>query len=445
MNLKNKNILVVGLGQHGGGLGVVKYLVQKGAKVRITDLKNKKELQSPLKEISNLPIKYTLGRHYQKDFLSCDLIIRNPAVPQNSPYLVKAKKAGIPIEMEIGLFLDQSPSHKIIGITGTKGKTTTAWLIYQILKKQQPATVIGGNMRLSMLDLLPNKIKKNSWIVLELSSWQLEGLKNKKFSPPISIITNIYRDHINRYRTMKKYVQAKELIFQYQNKNDHLILNQNNAWSKKLARKAKGEICFFDAEQVPYSIKKNAKLKGKHNLANIAAALKVAQILNINPAIAQKAVINFAAIPDRLEKISQKNNVTFYNDTTATNPSAAQAALKSFNKKPIIWLAGGADKDLHFQQLAQTAKKSHIQAVVLLKGSATAKLQKSLKRYCPNLPLYGPFDNFSRAVRKAYQLAQANQIILLSPAAASFGMFKNEFDRGRKFKKIVHSLNEKNK
>jgi len=443
MNLKNKNILVVGLGQHGGGLGVVKYLVQKGAKVRVTDLKNKEELQSPLKKIAELPLKYTLGKHCQEDFLFCDLIIRNPAVPQDSPYLCRARKAGIPIEMEIGLFLDQSPSHKIIGITGTKGKTTTAWLIYQILKEQQPTTVIGGNMRLSILDLLP-KIKKNSWIVLELSSWQLEGLKTKKFSPPISLITNIYRDHLNRYRTMEKYVQAKKLIFQYQNKNDHLILNQNNPWSKKFAQKAKGKIHFFDAEQVPYSIKKNTKLKGKHNLANIAAALKVAQIINIEPTAAQKTIINFAGIPHRLEKISQKGGITFYNDTTATNPSAAQAALESF-KKPVIWLAGGADKNLLFQRLAKTVQKSTVKAVILLKGSATNKLQKNLKKYCPTLPLYGPFDNFPHAVQKAYQVAQNNQIILLSPAAASFGMFENEFDRGRKFKKIIHNLDEKNK
>jgi len=217
MKLKNKQVLVMGLGLHGGGVGVTKYLVQKGAKVTITDLKNKKDLAVSLKKLAGLPIRYTLGQHRFADFKNTDLIIKNPGVANDSPYLALANKRAIPVLMDINLFWQDCSRQKIIGITGTKGKTTTAHLIERIIRQAGLKTVLAGNLGVSFLEILP-KIDLNTWVILELSSWQLEGLGQEGSCPHISVITNIFPDHLNRYQNMAAYVAAKKIIFVNQKK-----------------------------------------------------------------------------------------------------------------------------------------------------------------------------------------------------------------------------------
>lgn len=429
----------MGLGIHGGGEGVARYLVNKGAKVTVTDLKTKNQLEPTLKKLSGLPIKYILGQHQISDFKKANLIIRNPDVSLNSPFLKTARQHKIPILMEINLFWEESLSKKIIGVTGTKGKTTTASLIKAALSSAGIKVVLGGNLGISLLEILP-KIDKNTWAILELSSWQLEGLKNQRSSPHISVITNIFPDHLNRYRSMKDYVAAKKLIFAYQKKSDYLVLNQENSWTKQLQKEAPGKVVLFSKKDVPKSWPAKIKIPGDHNLANIAATLAVAKILKVKPNSAKKGIISFPGISHRLELVKSISGIKFYNDSTATNPSASQMAIRSF-AQPLIWILGGTDKNLTFTTLIKEAqRKTNLKALILLAGTATEKIKNKIEKYPLSTKVFGPFDQLLPAVYKAYQIARAGDIVLLSPGAASFGMFQNEFDRGNQFKKIVNDL-----
>jgi UDP-N-acetylmuramoylalanine--D-glutamate ligase len=443
MELKNKKILVVGLGINGGGVGTARYLTKQKARVTVTDLKTAQQLSPSIKSLEGLPINYVLGGHQEADFAENDLIIKNPGVPDDSPFLSIARKHNVPILMDINLFWQQCPSKKIIGITGTKGKTTTAYLVKNILDQANKKNVLAGNLGISFLEILP-QIDKNTWVILELSSWQLEGLNQERSSPHISLITNIFPDHLNRYQSLEDYVAAKKIIFAYQKRTDYLLLNQDNDWTKKFSSQAPSQVRFFSATQVPDSWRKEVKLPGWHNLANIAGATKIGQILDINEAIIKEAVTNFTGLPHRLELAGQINRVHFYNDSAATNPAAAQAAIESINH-PFVWLLGGADKNLDFSPLFQAAAQNKfLQGIVLLSGTATAKILTAINKYLPqSLPVIGPLDNFSLAVNSAYQATNQSAWVLLSPATASFGMFVNEFDRGNQFKKIVNDLEPK--
>lgn len=429
----------MGLGLHGGGEGVARYLVKKGAKVTVTDLKTKTQLEPTLKKLANLPIKYVLGQHRLGDFEKADLIIRNPDVPLDSPFLKTARQHKIPILMEINLFWEEFSCRKIIGVTGTKGKTTTASLIKAALSSAGLKVALGGNLGISLLEILP-KADKNTWAVLELSSWQLEGLKNQQSSPHLSVITNIFPDHLNRYRSMKDYVSAKKLIFAYQKKSDYLILNQENSWTKKLQKEAPGKVVFFSKKDVPKSWQEKIKIRGDHNLANIAAALAIAKILKLEPDSVKKGIISFSGLEHRLEKVNSIKGVKFYNDSAATNPSASQMAIRSFSQ-PLIWILGGTDKNLSFAALIKEAqRKTNLKALILLAGTATEKIKTEIEKYPVRAKILGPFDQLLPAVYQAYKIARAGDIVLLSPGAASFGMFQNEFDRGNQFKKIVNDL-----
>lgn len=426
----------MGLGIHGGGLGVANFFLKAGAKVAVTDLKNESQLSSALKKLVGKP-ELILGQHRKEDFQSADLIIRNPAVPAKSEFLEIARQAKVPVEMESSLFFLLSPTKNIVGVTGTKGKTTTTLLISHLLKKAKFDVVFGGNLRLSMLELLP-KIKRNSWVVLELSSWQLEGLVPHHISPYIAVLTNIYKDHLNRYPTFADYVEAKKLIFEFQGSKDFFITNKNQTLTRKLASQAKSQVKFFSAGDLSFEVIKACHLPGKHNLENVACALAVARTFGIQQSLLVKALSSFLPLADRLENIGKIDGVRFINDTCATAPEAAMAALSTIFA-PVILICGGADKSLDYTQMARVINKK-AKGVVLLEGSATAKIAKNLQK----TKILGRFDNFQAAVLAANDTAKAGDVVLLSPGCASFSMFENEFDRGEKFKQIVKSLKLKN-
>lgn len=430
---KNKKVLIFGLGVLGGGVGVTKFFAKNGAKVTVTDLKNKKELQPSIAKLKQFDIRYVFGGHSEADFRSHDLIVRNPAVPTDSPFAKIAKAAGIPIEMEASLFFMLTPTKKIIGITGTKGKTTTTLLIAKILQQAKFKTVIAGTPQHSMLAQL-EKITPDTWVVLELSSWQLESLASHQISPHIAVLTNIFPDHLNRYRTIEDYISAKKIIFQFQGKNDFFITSADWQITKKLAIEAKSQVVFFSKDTIHPNLAKSIRLKGNHNLANFGAAYKVAKVLGISDDIIGKTLENFEGIPDHLEDIEKINGITFINDTTATIPDATIAALNTFDA-PIILICGGSDKNLDFSEFTKVVNRK-AKAVVLLEGTATDKIEKGL--YARKI--LGRLSDFEKAVRVAFQAASLGDVILLSPGAASFGMFKNEFDRGEQFKRIVRDL-----
>ena len=444
VDFRDKNITVMGLGLLGRGVGVVKFLVGKGARVTVTDLKNERDLAPSVREIKNFlknkkgahPIKFILEKHRLEDFRNVDMVFKAAGVPLDSPFIAEAKKNDIPVFMDDALF-GREASCKIIGVTGTRGKTTTSNLIYEIAETTGKKTYFAGNVRgMATLPLL-DKVKKNDVAVLELSSWQLQGWRDLKISPEISVVTNIYPDHQNYYKnSMAKYVHDKEAIFANQTKNDFLVLNKNCAWCKKMAKRARGKLVWFSANDVPRGW--NIKILGEHNLENIAAAVAVGKILGLPIAKIKKTVENFRGVSGRLEFVREVRGIKFYNDTTATMPEATIAALRALGEKNIILIAGGADKNLNFKNLAPVIKK-YAKAVVLLSGNATPKLQQQLLVTRYSLPVTIA-NSMHEAVKIAQKFAVRGDVVLLSPSAASFGMFKNEFDRGDQFLREVKKI-----
>jgi UDP-N-acetylmuramoylalanine--D-glutamate ligase len=473
MDFRDKKITVMGLGLLGRGIGVVKYMIRKGAKVTVTDLKTAKELKSSVADIKHFcrnvkcqmsnvkiasqkskiyPVKFVLDGHRLEDFRNVNMVFKAAGVPLDSPYIAEAKKNGAQIFMDDALFGREAPC-QIIGVTGTRGKTTTSNLIYEIARATGKKTYFGGNVRgMATLPLL-DKVKRGDLVVLELSSWQLQGWRDLKISPHISVVTNIYSDHQNYYKnSMAKYVRDKESIFANQTKKDFLVLNKNCAWCRKMGKRAPGKVIWFSRKDIPRGW--NLKILGEHNLENIAAAMAVGKILGLPIVKIKKVVESFRGIPGRLEFVCEVGGVKYYNDTTATMPEATIAALEALNNKGvrgsprkvrsklrtpnIILVAGGADKNLNFKNLVPAIKK-YTKAVVLLNGTATPKLNYELGIMNYELPIV-IVGSMKGAVATARKFAARGDVVLLSPSAASFGMFKNEFDRGEQFVKEVKKL-----
>ncbi len=462
-NLKDKRITIMGLGLNQGGLGVTRFLAKAGAKILVTDLKTEEELEPSLEKLKNFDIKYILGQHREEDFINTDMVIQNPSVPHSSKYLKIARKHKIPIKTDLALFFQLCSSKNIIAIAGTKGKSTVSQLIYHIFKEAQKDTILAGNIGISVLDIL-EKINPQTWLILEISTWQMEGIKNRKFRPRTAVLTNILPDHLDRYPNYKEYIRSEKLIFKNQNQNDNLVVNYDNEETVKIKKETGLPIYWFSAKQkikpgcylendnlvcrsgehkMVFAKISDLPLPGLHNLENILAASTVGFIHNIPGEIIRKALINFPGIPHRLEFIGEFKGIKFYNDTCATTPEASLAALESFPKQSIILILGGKDKKLNYENFGEAiGKNKGIKKIILLQHpayDASQKILSVLKKYLDSDKIILT-SSLKVGVEAALQLAQANDIILLSPAAASFGIFKNEFDRGDQFNKIVKNL-----
>lgn len=462
MDFKNKRILVMGLGIHGGGLGVARFLAQHGADVTVTDLRTADLLTSSLQALAGLPIRYVLGEHREQDFRSTDMVVRNPGVPASSPFLQIARAAGATIEMEMSLFFRLCPG-PIFGITGTKGKTTSTMLAGAMLTQRYPDTIIAGNLRVSALEALP-RITSTTPVVLELSSFALEGLGEAQLSPHYAAVTNLSADHLDRYASMQAYAEAKAHIWRYQRTQDVLVLPADDALVLSMAQDAPAQHSYFGAtlpaqvfhgrrvgwhahkllyqdanqEQLLCDLE-DVRLRGSHNLANIALAAALAYAAGVLPEQIRAAVRSFQGVPYRQEYVRELHGVQYVNDTAATAPEAAIAALKSFSQ-PIVLIAGGANKQLPFEGLAQAINR-YARAVLLLEGTATPLLLEQLQAGTGHkTAVYGPYANLESAVQQARQIAQEGDVVLLSPGCASFGMFRNEFHRGDEFRRIVEGL-----
>ena len=462
-DLKDKRITIMGLGLNQGGLGVARFLAKAGAKILITDLKTEEELGSSLEKLKDFDVKYILGRHREEDFINTDMIIQNPAVPHNSKYLKIARKHKIPIKTDLDLFFQLCPSKNIIAVAGTKGKSTVSQLIYHIFKEAQKDAILAGNIGISVLDIL-EKINPQTWLILEISTWQMEGIRNRKFRPQTAVLTNILPDHLDRYPNYKEYIRSEKLIFKHQRPNDNLIVNYDNEETIKIKKEAGLPIYWFSAKEKvePGCYLKNDKLifqsgeykttfakisdlllPGLHNLENILAASTVSFIHNIPGNIILKALKNFPGIPYRLEFIGEVRGIKFYNDTCATTPEATLAALRSFTEQPVILFLGGKDKKLNYENFGEAiGKNKEIKKIILLQHpdyDASLKILSALKKHLDSEKIILT-SSLKVGVEAALQQAQANDLVLLSPAAASFGMFENEFDRGDQFNKIVKNL-----
>ncbi len=455
---EGKKVVIMGLGLHGGGSSCAKFFCGQGADVIVTDLKSEKQLQKSLEKLKGLDIKYSLSGHKEEDFKKADLIVKNPDVPNDSPFLEIARKNNIPIKTDVGIFFDLADS-AIIGVTGTKGKSTVSALIYNLLKARFPDAVLAGNIGVSPLEILP-EIGSGSKVVLELSSFELEGLEK---SPHVAVITNIVPDHLNRYKSMSEYIDTKKIIFKYQKPEDVLILNYDDAVLRKISKDANSQVYFFSNKLTPetaevelVSYVKNSEIFmneenrpviktgelhifGEHNVSNVLAAVTAAAIFKIPRKNIEKVLKSFFGAPHRQEFVLEKKGVEYFNDTAATMPFAAIVALKTFStrfpKANIVLIAGGQDKNLEYEDFARVISDK-IKNLVLLPGTASEKIKKYLAK---NVKICA-VGSMEKAVNAACRLSHEGDKVLLSPGAASFNLFKNEYDRGDQFKKFVKKL-----
>tara|TARA_Y100000310_G_scaffold343444_1_gene451104 strand:+ start:426 stop:1850 length:1425 start_codon:yes stop_codon:yes gene_type:complete len=456
IDVAGKRILVFGLGLHGGGVATTRWLIKHGAKVTVTDLKTAKLLAPSLKKLKGLKFTKVLGGHRAVDVKSAEIVVQNPAVPSDSPYLKQARKLNIPIINEATLFFWSCPV-PIIGVTGTKGKSTVVAMIHDMLSqnKNQKSWLAGNIAKTAMLDIL-DKVKNNDKVVLELSSWQLENLSDHKLSPHVAVITNVLRDHLNRYSNFLSYIRAKQAIFKHQQAGDVAVINFDNSITKRFIAHGDAQRMWFSGrsrfsddgayikkgsvrfrlngqEQVLCPVVDLA-LPGQHNLENALAATTAGLVSGASVAQVCKTLKSFKGLADRLEFVRNFKNVAYYNDTTATTPDATMAALETVGAtRPIVLIAGGEDKKLKYSSLIKIINKE-VKAVVLLPGSATEKIRDGLKitrHEAANMPA---------AVQIAAEIVTPGDAVVMSPAAASFGLFVNEFDRGMQFKRAARRL-----
>lgn len=437
-NIKNEKIALLGLGLENQSL--LKFLLKKNPKINITicDLRTEKELEKILEKIKIKKtgfINFKTGQDFNVDLEKFSLLFRSPGWPISCPGIQSALEKGTCLSSPMNLFFQLCPSKNIIGVSGSKGKGTTASLIFEIIKKTNKKCFLGGNIGIAPFDFL-EKIKKNDFIVLELSSFQLEDLN---YSPKIAVLTNIFKEHLspadplnpNFHNSFKSYLQAKLNISAQQNKNDFLVVNQK---MKKIISnyQLKSKKIYFKKSQ------SKSLLVGDFNKENIAAAEEVAKILRINKKIVKQVIENFSNLEHRLEFVKNLNGVSYYDNSFSTTPESTIADLKSF-KKNIILLAGGSDKGADFKNLAKEIKK-RVKLIIFFPGLGSDRIKEELKKInFPNQKIANQ-NSMSQAVILAQKTAKEKDFVLLSTACASFGIFKNYKERGDLFKEEVKKL-----
>lgn len=463
-DLKGKRVTVFGLGLNEGGVGTVEFLERSLVReIIVTDVKKREELLPSLKRLEKYRnIVYVLGAHRPEDFSRTDLVIKNPAIPWTNEYVRLAEKNGVRVEMDSSLFF-MFCRNPIIGVTGTKGKTSTSSMIAHILENAGRPVARVGISQIPVLGAL-EKVRPDDTVVFELSSWRLSALGRMKKSPHIAVFTNLHPDHLNYYRTMAAYRKDKEYIFRFQKKGDVLIANaaidlpDDVIGSERLSFSEGGSVSvsvdgvFFRGDEAIISRngretvlfrREDLRISGEHNLGNALAAAAAAFVSGIAPDGIAAGLRTFRGVPHRLELVAEKNGIAFYNDSAATIPEAATSALRAFDR-PIILIAGGADKNLSFKSFAGEIL-AKTKGVVFFKGEATEAIKRELRKIVTDGPdvRFETVDSMAKAVEMASRSAEPGDIVLLSPGAASFGIFRNEFDRGEQFRAAVAALPEK--
>jgi len=461
-DLEGKKVTVFGLGLHGGGVSVVRFLARCGAQVTVTDLKSQEQLAPSLEKLREFKnINYVLGQHRREDFTQADMIVKSPAIPWNNTYIKTAQEHNVQIEMDSSLFFRYAPC-PIIGVTGTKGKTTISLLTARILKMVGEDIFEIGIGQIPVFDTL-EKIKKDSIAVFELSSWRLSGLEKTglKKSPHIAVFKNFLPDHLNYYATMDAYLEDKKKIFEYQTKDDWVVLNHDDAIVRNFEREVHAQIVWFGFSRPKTGVciyvehgmifiddgidrkeivtTRALGLKGKHNIVNAMAAIGACWAHGVSLEKLKKHTPRLEGVPHRLEFVGEVHGVKYYNDTTATIPEAVISALHSFTQS-VILVAGGSEKGLQYESFAKSV--SHrAKNVVFLKGSATSHMKEALEKVLGEKAQdFSEVSSMESAVHKASELAQSGDVIVLSPGASSFGMFENEFDRGDQFRNAVRKM-----
>ncbi|WP_195947819.1 UDP-N-acetylmuramoyl-L-alanine--D-glutamate ligase [Paraclostridium bifermentans] len=452
MDLKNKNVLLVGLAKT--GVSTIKKLNKLGANIIVNDIKPKEKLEGIIEEIDNLDnIEYVLGKHLE-NIENIDLTIVSPGVPLDLPFIEKIKSEGIKIIGEVELAYKLSKNPTFIGITGTNGKTTTTSLVGEMFKKANKDTYIVGNIGNPVIDTV-DLTNENSYLVTELSSFQLESIED--FKPKVSTIINITEDHLNRHHTMENYINAKARVFKNQDKTDFTILNYDDSIVRNLGKNSNGNVLYFsikeevkqgayldknnnivikvDGKELVLMNKSELSLPGNHNLENAMSAILMAYVLNIDTDVIIDTLRTFKGVEHRLEFVTNKDGIMFVNDSKGTNPDSTIKAITSY-ERPIVLIAGGYEKQSDFTEMIEYATKN-VKALVLL-GQTAEKIETTAKEHgINNISKVGDME---AAVKKAYEIAESGDVVLLSPACASWDMYPNFEARGLDFKENIYKL-----
>jgi len=442
-SVKGRHISVIGIGV--SNVPLISFLLDAGAYVTAHDKKNKEQLGEVYTELSSRGVKFVLGEDYLDNIPNVtEIIFKTPGLRSDVPQLVAAKNRGVEITSEMELFFDLCPCD-IIAVTGSDGKTTTTTLIGEMLKKEGYNCYIGGNIGKPLIGEV-DRIKEDDKVVVELSSFQLFSMRK---SPKVAVITNVTPNHLDWHIDFEEYIRAKKNIMKYQDKNCVLVTNSANEISKKIGEEAKGEwrsfsskgdalvhlkndcICYGDKKIIDIC---DIKIPGLHNVENYMAAIAASRDFVLDSTIEYVAK-NFGGVAHRIEFVRELLGVRYYNDSIASSPARTTAGLLSFNKK-VILIAGGYDKKIPFDDFGKVVNE-HVKTLVLV-GVTSEKIEAAVKKS----PNFGDIKilretDFERAINAAKDCASEGDIVLLSPACASFDLFKNFEERGNRFKEIV--------
>ncbi len=457
---KGKKVLIVGCGK--SGVATAKYMVKQGARVMITDTKQRTELLEVLKDLGDLKVEFEFGGHTDRSFMGAEVVVVSPGIHhQNHQFIQMAKSKGTPITTEIEIAVENL-QHPLIGITGTNGKSTVTSLIGEMFKSDQKEVFVGGNLGTPLIEFI-NQGQNGIAAVAELSSYQLEGVE--KMVPAVAVFTNIDQDHLDRYGTMENYINAKKKLLKACDRNSWVVLNADDPVVKSFAQETVGKVAwyttrdpmtvggdfaenffgaYFNAAKSQIIVKvtgkeeiyslEHFKLFGDHNKMNAMASIVAARLMGVSAFGIQNALSQFKGLPHRLEFVRKKDGVFFFNDSKSTNIQSMQASLSAFKRSPVILIAGGKDKNMDFAPVAPLVKDK-VKFLILL-GEAKEKLNRALGDFAETY-LVGTFEE---AVLISFQKSRTGDVILLSPGCSSQDMFRDFEERGDYFKKLVHQL-----
>lgn len=448
MILKNRDVAVAGLGK--SGAAAVEFLIRRGARVRVTEAASGAALTDKAKQLRGLGVRVELGGHTPGFVKGCAFLVRSPGMPKESLPLREAKAAGIPVISEIELATHFCKG-RIIAVTGSNGKTTTCQLIHRLLEDAGKRAILCGNVGTPFVSVLP-RIGRRTFVILEVSSFQLED--SPSLCPDISLLLNVGRNHLDRYKTFKEYFNAKKNIFKHQTRRQVLLLNFDRPETRALASEVRSRLFFFgkrhisgkgifvDRARVLVSDGKRKRflfdlqdfpLKGPHNLENILAASLAAYLAGVSPGSITDTLRRFKALPHRIEPVGERKGVSFIDDSKSTTVDSTRAALETV-RGPVVLLAGGRDKGADFAALEPVLKKKV--RVAVFYGEARKKIAASFKSY----RRYRLEKDFRKAATAAFRQARPGDCVLLSPMCTSFDQFASYGERGDVFKEMVRRL-----
>jgi UDP-N-acetylmuramoylalanine--D-glutamate ligase len=437
---RDKTVVVMGLGVFGGGVDTAKFAAKYAKKVIVTDKGDEKKLAGSITELKQFKnIEFHIGGHQISDFTDSDVIIVNPAVDENNDYIKAAIAKNRLITSQMEIFFQLCPA-KIAAITGSNGKSTTTALTAHLLKNYKKGEVfLSGNIGNRPLLETLDQIKANDIVVLEISSFQLEQLARIKKSPNVSCITNIAPNHLDRHKTMENYREAKENIIRFQSKGDWAMLNAYDEsclqWFEKYKNTERGCV-LFDREKLDERLTNAFKLPGRANRENLAAAVAIAHCFGLKDEDLIESVGTFTSLPHRLQLVGTVNGTRYYNDSIATTPESTVVGVEAFSE-PKILIAGGYDKGLPFEAMAK-AISSKLKALILI-GVTADKIEKCVRDTGTVPPIYRE-KTLQDAVNRARELSAPGDVVLMSPACASYDMFLNFVQRGNMFAEMVKNL-----